>query len=636
MADAADFIIRLIDKATAPAARIAAAMKSVDKALKPIRKSKAFDVLDRAGTKMFEAGKQAVFLGAALGAIGTAVVTGAIIKAADNAARVERSFSLLTGSATEGQRAFKVVNELVDDLGLNLGTTQKQFQKLLAQQFSIGEAEGLVKMVADLRTIGVEGEAANRVLIALTQIRAKGRVQQEELLQLAEAGISLKLVMEELGKATGKSLDEVRKMQEAGKIDDAIAFDAIRKAIKKKIGVDEFGDAGRAFANETLTGLVGRIRSAGSLLIQEIGKQANKSVDQLKPALKEFEQFVKDIEPEGFVEFASIVIGALPGVLRSIKEFAIGFGQEMEIFLMEFRGAFGKDGALEDARSFGRLFAKFMISIVKLVGFAADVFKFFTTPVGKTVAVLGGLAIVAVKVVAAVAAIAPVIGGLATAFASAGSLIQGTMFLIQMSLAKGLLAAIVAPIAAIGAVPLAIGAALAAAGVAIFVWVDDIKAFFAEFEGTLFGTAVDWGVALLDGLTFGLFSKIDDVIAATKAVGGRVIDAAKSALGIASPSKPFRAIGQNLMDSAGTGMQDRKPSLRSTAADSVGNAAIAGAASGARMAQGGGPNVGGITIPIEINGANDPEAVAQEVERRLPSAIALALETLTAPSPVAT
>ncbi len=377
---------------------------------------------------------------------------------------------------------------------------------------------------------------------------------------------------------------------------------------------------------------MGRIRSAGSLLIQEIGKQANKSVDQLKPALKDIETFIRGIEPEGFVEFARTIIDALPFVLRQMNQFVIGFGQEAEMFAAELREAFGGESAMS-AREFGRLFGKFMIAIIKLVGLAADVFRFFTTPVGKSVAVLGGFTLVAVKVVGAIAAIAPAIAALSKAWVALGGTIKGTMLLVQFSLGKGLLGSIASAVAAIGTIPIAIGAALAAAGAAIFIWIDEIKAFFVGLKETWFGIWVEIGDAMLQGLTFGLLQFLPNVINSVKSMGAEVIAAAKNALGIASPSKEFAKIGEQLNAGTAKGMQQSAPKLQSASRDSTANAALAGAASGARAADGAAGGHVSVPVTIMVDGAKDPSATAQEIGAIIETQVAFALERLTAPSP---
>jgi tape measure domain-containing protein len=269
--DAADFVVRLIDKATAPAKRISAAFAGIEKSLKPVTHSKAFKAIDKAGTKLWDFGKDAVLVGGVVG-VGLA---GAFTKAAFDAAmfteNTKLAFSQLTHSAAGGEQAFATVRGLVSGLGLDLHDTTDGMRKLLAAQFSLGQSTELLKMGADLSVIGIHGEEVARVLTAISQIKAKGKLQAEEMMQLAEAGISLTLVNGALQKSLGKTAAEVDKMKQAGQITGEIGIAAIQSAVKEKLGIENFGDARKKFVNENLSGMIESLKSAGQLLFLKLG-----------------------------------------------------------------------------------------------------------------------------------------------------------------------------------------------------------------------------------------------------------------------------------------------------------------------------------------------------------------------------
>lgn len=179
----------------------------------------------------------------------------------------------LTGSAATASREFDAVRQDAQRLGLDVHETQKSFQKLLAAQFSVGEAKGILRMGSDLQSIGATAEEVQRAILAITQIKAKGRVQAEELLQLQEAGISQDLVFDALEKATGKDRTGIRKMLEAGEVDAALGLSAIGEAVKKKTGVKEFGEAGEQFASQTIDGMIARFKAAGQNFFIDAGMQ---------------------------------------------------------------------------------------------------------------------------------------------------------------------------------------------------------------------------------------------------------------------------------------------------------------------------------------------------------------------------
>lgn len=226
-------------------------------------------------------------IGAALGAVtiaygaakvaaygfGKAVdLTEAVVDMAMFAESTKLAFSNLRGGEALGVEAFDKSRKLAVQLGEEVDVTSERMMKLLAMQFSLEEATGLVKMVADLKTIGVHGEKADRVLTALTQIRAKGRLQAEEMLQLAEAGISLELVYGALQKQTGKTRDEIMKLQKAGKLGAGLALDAVQEAVLKKVGKHELGVAGEQFADQMLQGMRNRLQGSKKLFLMDLAE----------------------------------------------------------------------------------------------------------------------------------------------------------------------------------------------------------------------------------------------------------------------------------------------------------------------------------------------------------------------------
>jgi tape measure domain-containing protein len=97
-------------------------------------------------------------------------------------------------------------------------------QKIIPILTSVGDA------VAGFRWLP---EKLNRVLLALGQIRAKGKVAAGEMLQLTEAGIP---AWEMLAKKIGVSIPEAMKLSERGAIDAETAINAVIEGMNKKFG----------------------------------------------------------------------------------------------------------------------------------------------------------------------------------------------------------------------------------------------------------------------------------------------------------------------------------------------------------------------------------------------------------------
>lgn len=72
------------------------------------------------------------------------------------------------------------------------------------------------------------------------------------------------------------------------------------------------------------------------------------------------------------------------------------------------------------------------------------------------------------------------------------------------------------------------------------------------------------GMAIADGMTFGLASKAGDVISKVGGVASSAINGAKSILGINSPSKVFWAIGEGIVEGLAIGISKDAPAQKST------------------------------------------------------------------------
>ncbi|MDX1527058.1 MAG: tape measure protein, partial [Gammaproteobacteria bacterium] len=160
----------------------------------------------------------------------TKAIGGAVIGSAAFAQSQEMAFRQLSKHGVDGGRLFEHARATAQDFGLDVKNTTKQYAKFLALQFSPREADKLVAMGADLQALGNDAESVKGIFTALGQIKSKDRLQAEELLQLSERGISTKLVQEEIGKLLGKTQDEVRKLQEQGKVDAETALLGIERA----------------------------------------------------------------------------------------------------------------------------------------------------------------------------------------------------------------------------------------------------------------------------------------------------------------------------------------------------------------------------------------------------------------------
>jgi len=278
--DKADFEVELVDDVSRPAKRAGSAMErlknvmrrfgSFASKLSPLanlsRSSTALGrIAEGIGPSFRSIGNNAAnaFVSGFVYPIGNAfreLLTGmatATIGMVDFGQRSRQAFGLLAKEGEIPEQLFQRSIGLATELGLNIKDTTKQIQKFRALQFSQDQAEALIKMGADMQALGASGEEVSRIFAQLGQIKAKNKLQSEELVTLAESGVSTQVVFAALAKQLNKTEDAVKNMVSKGEITGAQALNAIGTAILVKTGTKQFGEAGTMMAESTLSGMAG-------------------------------------------------------------------------------------------------------------------------------------------------------------------------------------------------------------------------------------------------------------------------------------------------------------------------------------------------------------------------------------------
>lgn len=174
---------------------------------------------------------------------------------------------------------------------------EKAMRKLAAQGLSPLEGGGLNELTlagSDLAAITggsaeERKETLGRVTTAFGQIQAKGKLQGEELTgQLAEAGLSVGRVYEELRKAYGlKNIGEVQKKISAGEVGASVALPAITRAIMAQLGESRLGEYATK-ASGSVSGLESnRDEAIKNILKSFDAEEALPSMDAYKASLRD-------------------------------------------------------------------------------------------------------------------------------------------------------------------------------------------------------------------------------------------------------------------------------------------------------------------------------------------------------------
>lgn len=494
--DKASFIVELIEKIRGPANRASAAVGKLMGRLEKARQqalSKTFDTVKEMGTL--------AVIGAGAIAAGFLALTTSF---ADFAQRSELGFGQLAKHGASASKLFAHARGEAEALGLDVKDTTKTFMKFLALQFDPKQATDMIRMGADLQAFGNTAEDTQRIFAQLGQIQAKGKLQGEELIVLAENGISTQLVYEQLSKTLGKTKDEILKMQQAGKLTSDIALPAIGEAVKAKLHIKEFGDAGRKIADSTLSGMTGRLKAQAQNALTEIGIAIAPMLSEVfKPLADSLGKFLKD--PENIAALTETMTGFIEGIKAAVP------------FVKEFIGSFG-EGFMSAAPA---VFEAMSGALGFMSGNSKDLMtntKFLARTLGELVAF--GLAV------------AGVFGGLIhAALVSVSVVVQAGIGVWQ-----GLINTIGEAVVFFGDLFTELGGRIEAA---------------KGWPETMF----EIGKAIVEGLARGINALVNLPFVAIGNIATGIKDRLKAVLGIASPSTVFMGYGEDVVKGFQLGLE---------------------------------------------------------------------------------
>ena len=540
MADVAEFVVSLIDKVTKPSKRMTSSLQRVTRGLDELKSRIDGSALGRFSSAAVGVAKSAAVLGAVLATAIAASLTAALAKMGMFVEKSRLAFRFLTGSAMGAGDAMSRSARLATSLGLDFEMVTKSMMKMRAMQFSLGESEDLIKMGADLRAIGADAQQVESALLAVTQIKAKGKLQAQELvLQLGNAGVATTLVYKQLALQLGKTEAEVQKLIQKGKISADVGIAAIKAAVMEKVGERQLGTAGTAFAQSTVAGALGRLRAAPGLLLSRVGNQTGPAMAIVKRAIDQLTAQITALDTRKFAAFFERLVSILPQAVTLVGKFTDGFAEGFSSILEGF-------GALDIAgENQKRLWFLLGETAAKAFGLALKVFQmvgkaiaFLTTPTGQVLVGFAGTLAVLPKLISPVKFAVKTFQVLQAILQGAGVILTGLVPIVE-TVVSVFTTAIPALVASVGLFPLAIGAAVLAAGFAIYHWWDDIKA--------LFRPAWDWmsdaGAHIVEGLASGIITTITSVGDATQGVLRHLIDAFTELLDIGSPSRVTQELG---------------------------------------------------------------------------------------------
>lgn len=131
--------------------------------------------------------------------------------------RLGQSFEVMLGSAAAGKRVLESLRVFAEKTPFEMKDIAQVATMLLStRQIAEDQLIPTIRKIGDAASGSSEGFAAfPRLTRAITQMMNKGKIQAEEMMQLSEAGVP---AWQALAKAMGKTVPEVQKMSETGKL----------------------------------------------------------------------------------------------------------------------------------------------------------------------------------------------------------------------------------------------------------------------------------------------------------------------------------------------------------------------------------------------------------------------------------
>lgn len=659
MAERLDFVLRLIDKISAPAKRMSKSLGGVSKSLADIDKNNralrnlekgAVDAslgirkLNQAGNSMISTAGSLNLAANSMRQFSRAAAT-AFLTPVQEAATFERAMSAVeavTSDFSDEQTALarqlgeqtKFTAEEAAGAMLFLGragfTAQQQMQSL-ATVLDLDAASGMNNLAqsADIVTnimsgFGLQASETTDAGDTLTRIFSNANVTLEEMGQTMsfvgpvakQVGVSLKeaaILTGALGDAgikgtrAGTSLRLMLTNLAGASPPAAKALDALGVRTKDAGNnllplsqiledlVEKFSKLGTADKTAQASKIFGQRGMTAGLVL--LDSLANKASGSIEKLNRASDDL--NVTSKSVAEtMEQNLLGDVTKVQSAFSSLLIEIGSQ---FTPELRGM---------AQEITRM-------IPKITGWVSEN-KSLVISLGKSLAIFSAVTAALSGIAIAASSAALVFGGLAKA--SAGMLLfwdkigLASIWLATKFVAvKAALAPVIASVwagtkaaAALAAgfitLPVAILGALAAVSVGIFVWWDEIEAFMMGIGAKMF----DIGVSIADGLKSGWTSVFGSWSPAEEAMG--VVSSIKSALGIASPSRVMMGVGEDMARGMQVGMQSTMATGGATGGPP--GAAVARATSTAGASEGAKTMVFSPVVHVTVGSGSEADGAA--------------------------
>lgn len=215
MATVASLVVQIGAKSTGLRKELEATQRQLKRAFGP-------EALKYSG----KASKMLGGIAVALAGVGTASVA-----MAGNMSMSSKAFETLLGDAQAAKDFLNDLYQFASETPFEISGLMETSKRLLAFGFAAGDIIPIMTAIGDAAgMLGSGQEGIDRMTMAISQMQSKGKVQSEEMLQLAEAGVN---AWQYLADAMGMSISEVMDKVSAGQVSATEGINAIILGMQK-------------------------------------------------------------------------------------------------------------------------------------------------------------------------------------------------------------------------------------------------------------------------------------------------------------------------------------------------------------------------------------------------------------------
>jgi tape measure domain-containing protein len=473
---------------------------------------------------------------------------------------------VLLKSESQAKAVYAEAESFAAKTPFNTQDVLKLYKTLITSGFSIEKnAKGISEVSALAETIG-NAAAANGmspdviagITKAIGDVKMAGKLRGQEMIQFSNWGVGRAPIFEALAKTLGKKVEDIPKLMEAGQIDAATAINAV---------VTSIGGTYGGLMKETSTTLSGLWSTLASRPFEILSALADTDAfDTLKQLVSSLAEL---FAPGG--EAASSIQGFLRGTIQKLFDVLFGWAKNAE---GKITPASLQAGLKKLAEWFGRIWER-------------------ATPTIETIKTLA-------------ASFVDMITGLQNG--------EGTFanFVNLMTRIGSVISVFV------GIQQFIFDLALTVGGFMSFVLekLMGIPALFLEIWDSVKGAAYNLGTAIWQGMTDGIKSGAGWVKDSVVGLASGAYDGVAGYLGIQSPSRLFKELGQYTALGYAGGIDKGAAAVNEAALAMVEAPNFTGA--GASFAAGSSGALAGsvsnkpsVTLNIVINGSTSPEQMGE-------------------------